>query len=208
LRVHAQPLKDHERTETVSGAVILARVEQAAMNVRDRLLRATAALRNANIPYAVVGGNAVASWVGQRDAGAIRHTRDVDILVNRGDLAAIKDAMSKAGFVHGNGPGFDVFRDGPSGLPSEGVHLLFANERIFGDDVVLQPDASDSVDMQEYRVVSLEALARMKLTVYRRKDQVHLLDMIGVGLIDASWLSRFSPPLAARLKELLDDPNG
>ena len=27
----------------------------------------------------------------------------------------------------------------------------------------------------------------MKLTSFRRKDQVHIQDMIGVGLIDATW---------------------
>ncbi len=48
----------------------------------------------------------------------------------------------------------------------------------------------------------------MKLTSFRRKDQVHLLDMIGVGLIDAAWPARFSAPLAERLQELLDNPEG
>jgi hypothetical protein len=208
LRVHAQALKDLGRTDAISGGAVLERVEQAAMNVRDRLLRATAALRNADIAYAVVGGNAVASWVGQRDPGAIRHTRDVDLLVNRADLPAIKEAMARAGFVHSNGPGFDVFRDGPTGVPSEGVHLLFANERIFGDDLTLQPDTAESVDMKEFRVVSLEALVRMKLTVNRDKDRTHVRDLIGVGWIDASWLPTLSPTLALRLKSMLDTPNG
>ena len=48
----------------------------------------------------------------------------------------------------------------------------------------------------------------MKLTSFLRKDQVHLLDMIGVGLIDESRLSKFSEPLRVRLQELLDDPDG
>jgi len=48
----------------------------------------------------------------------------------------------------------------------------------------------------------------MKLTSFRRKDQVHLLDMIGVGLIDSGWPSRFPPPLAERLQSLLDTPEG
>ena len=43
-----------------------------------------AALNQAGIPYAVVGGNAVASWVATVDAGAVRNTRDVDLL---GELA-------------------------------------------------------------------------------------------------------------------------
>jgi len=56
-------------------------------------------------------------------------------------------------------------------------------------------------------VLSLESLVRMKLTSFRRKDQVHLLDMIGVGLIDEAWVTRYSPELASRLQELLDNPD-
>ena len=43
-----------------------------------------------------------------------------------------------------------------------------------------------------FHVVDLEPLVRMKLTSYRLKDRVHLLDMINVGLIDASWPSPLS----------------
>jgi hypothetical protein len=37
---------------------------------------------------------------------------------------------------------------------------------------------------------------------------MHLLDLLDVGLIDGSWCSRFPPVLAARLQELVDNPNG
>src|SRR4051794_8809192 len=43
------------------NAEILDRMERAVAKVRERLLRATAALNQAGVPYAVVGGNAVAS---------------------------------------------------------------------------------------------------------------------------------------------------
>lgn len=42
----------------------------------------------------------------------------------------------------------------------------------------------------------------------RRKDQIHLLDMLSLGLIDASWLPRLVPEHAARLQQLIDDPDG
>jgi hypothetical protein len=48
----------------------------------------------------------------------------------------------------------------------------------------------------------------MKLTSYRRKDQVHVLDMISIGLIDQSWVARLPPALGARLQALIDDPDG
>src|SRR6478609_11536436 len=88
--------------QTVSMDVaILDRMERAVAKVRERLLRATAALNQAGVPYAVVGGNAVASWVATVDEGAVRNTRDVDLLVRRGDLPAITAALEQAGFVSG-----------------------------------------------------------------------------------------------------------
>jgi hypothetical protein len=49
----------------------------------------------------------------------------------------------------------------------------------------------------------------MKLNAFRRKDQVHIiLDMLSLGMIDASWLARYSEPLRQRLQQLLDDPDG
>jgi hypothetical protein len=54
----------------------------------------------------------------------------------------------------------------------------------------------------------LETLVRMKLNAFRRKDQVHLLDLISLGMVDASWLDRFPERLRQRLEELLNDPDG
>src|SRR5262245_12922606 len=77
----------------------LDRMEAAVAKVRERLLRATKALNDAGVPYAVVGGHAVASWVATVDEGAVRNTRDVDIMVRREDLPIVKVALEKAGFV-------------------------------------------------------------------------------------------------------------
>src|SRR5947209_343481 len=108
---------------------ILDRMERAVAKVRERLLRATQALNQAGIPYAVACGNAVASWVATVDEGAVRNTRDVDLLVRRADLPAITTALEQAGFVHGELLDVVMFRDGEAGKPSEAVHLLFAGER-------------------------------------------------------------------------------
>jgi hypothetical protein len=48
----------------------------------------------------------------------------------------------------------------------------------------------------------------MKLMSNRRKDQVHIDDLIGVGLVDATWLPKLPPELAGRLKQILDTPDG
>ncbi|MHB8901972.1 MAG: hypothetical protein ACYC6Y_24715 [Thermoguttaceae bacterium] len=62
--------------------------------------------------------------------------------------------------------------------------------------------------IENTRMLRLDALVRMKLTSYRRKDQVHLLDMLEVGLIDGSWLEKVPSELRARLQELIDHPDG
>jgi hypothetical protein len=180
----------------------------AAEKVKERLRRAAATLGQAGVPYAVVGGNAVAEWVGRVDEGAIRNTRDVDILIRRADLAAAKTAMEAAGWVHCHVMDVDMFLDGPNARPSEAVHLLFAGEKVRSDDATVTPDVAASEPAADFQVVALDALVRMKLNAWRDKDRTHLRDMIGVGLLDATWPARLPPELAARLQQLLDNPNG
>lgn len=180
----------------------------AAERVKERCRRATRALDAAGIAYAVVGGNAVAEWVARVDEGAVRNTRDVDILVRRADFSVVKTTLENAGFVHHHLLDVDTFIDGPHGKPSEAVHLLYASEKVRPDLELESPDVEDSERAIDFQVASLAALVHMKLIANRRKDQVHLLDMIAVGLLDATWPARFPPLLAARLQQLLDDPNG
>src|SRR4051812_15831553 len=90
------------RTRIMSDITIdedlLERMLRAVERVRERLLRAAKALEDAGIPYAVVGGNAVAAWVARVDESAVRNTQDVDIVLRRADLEAAKRAMAGSGF--------------------------------------------------------------------------------------------------------------
>ena len=169
--------------------------------VRERLLRATAALEHAGVPYAVVGGNAVAAWVARADESAVRNTPDVDILISRAALPAVQSAASAAA-------GLSVLLEGPNAKVRDAVHVLFAQEMVRPEYLLPTPDVSDSEPGPGYRLLALDALVRMKLTSNRTIDRVHVRDMLDVGLIDASWLTRLPPELAARLQELLDTPEG
>lgn len=183
-------------------------VIQAVDKVRERLLRAAAALEAANVPYAVVGGNAVAAWVARVDSGAVRNTRDVDVMIRRSDLAAARLALESVGFIYRHVADLDLFLDGPDASPREAVHLVFAGERVRPDELASNPDVDDSESADAYRIISLEALVKIKLTAWTDKDRVHLRDLSEVGLIDRTWLSRLPPALAARLEALLADPDG
>src|SRR5207237_1069874 len=146
---------------------------------------AAAALEGAVVPYAVVGGNAVAAWVSRVDEAAVRNTQDVDILLRRADLAAASTALAKAGFVYRHAKSLDMFLDGPSAKARDAVHIIFAGERVRPDSLQPAPDVGSSDLDKNMRFLPLEALVTMKLTANRRKDQVHIQDMIDVGLIDA-----------------------
>src|SRR5438093_11086138 len=146
----------------------------AAEKVKERLKRSTAALEQAGVAYAVVGGNAVAEWVGRVDEDAVRNTRDVDILIRRTDLEAAKAALAPAGFVYCQSFGVDMFLDGPEGRPTSAVHLLFAGEPVRINDAAIAPEITESERAAEFRVVSLQALVQMKLTSFRDKEPTHL----------------------------------
>jgi hypothetical protein len=184
------------------------RTALAVEKVKDRLRRATASLGKAGVPYAVVGGNAVAEWVGRVDDAAVRNTRDVDILIRRTDLEATKAVMEADGWVHSHVLHLDVFLDGPDGRPQDAVHVVFAREKVRPDDVTVNPDVAESEPASQFRVIALDALVLMKLNAFRLKDRVHLLDLIAVGLVDQTWTARFPPELAGRLQQLLDNPDG
>jgi hypothetical protein len=190
---------------TTYGPEVFERMVLAVERVKQRLIRASLALAEANIPYAITGGNAVAAWVATIDAGAVRNTADVDIIIERADFERAKAAIERVGFTHRHVAGLDVFID-KDGTARDGVHLLFAGEFVKPDDVLPVPSPGESVAFSDTRFVDLFPLVRYKLVSYRRKDQVHLSDMIELGLIDQSWLPRLPTELADRLRFLLDNP--
>jgi hypothetical protein len=184
------------------------RMVTAVEKVRDRLRRAVQALEQAGIPYAVAGGNAVAAWVSEVDEAAVRNTQDVDILLRRQDLDSAKKALTEAGFQFRHSSGIDMFLDGAGAKARDAVHIVFAGEKVRKEYVAAAPDVAESKSTLTARVLSLEALVRMKLTSFRDKDRMHLRDLIGVGLVDAAMVSRLPSELGVRLQELLDNPDG
>jgi hypothetical protein len=172
------------------------------------LLRATAALESAGITYAVIGGNAVAAWVGRVDQSAVRFTQDVDLLILRSDLDAAKAALETAGFIYRRGASDDLFLDGPDAKARDAVRVVFAGERVRADYALPAPDVTESQRADTFRVLRLDALVRMKLTSFRDKDRTHLRDLISVGLVDESWRLTLPDELTARMQSLLDTPDG
>jgi hypothetical protein len=184
-------------TFSLVGTFSLEGVVSAVEKVRQRLLKAAGALNAAGVPYAVAGGNAVALWASRVDEAAVRTTQDVDLLLRRADFDAAKAALESSGFVYRHMAGIDAFLDGPASSPRDAVHIVFAYEKVRAHELLANPDVSESEDAGKFRVIALEALARIKLTTFHDKDHTHLRDLIEMNLLDASWPDA-APPAACR----------
>ncbi|MFV2069429.1 MAG: nucleotidyltransferase family protein [Pirellulales bacterium] len=190
-----------------TGDALWARMERAVERVTQRMQKSVRVLDEAQIPYAVVGGNAVRAWVAQIDEAAVRTTKDVDILIRPEDLPRMIEAMKEAGFHHRQTTGVDMFVEHEDDSARDAVHVILSGKMVREDDYEPNPDVEPCETKHEFRTLQLETLIRMKLNSYRLKDRVHLVDMIEIGLIDETWPSKFPEPLGQRLQRLIDDPD-
>ena len=178
----------------------------AVDEVQQRFQRITAALCEAGVPHAIVGGQAVAAWVSTKDPDAVRVTKDVDILLDRKDLPQARAAARALGMDYFEVVGVGMFLGHDNPNPRRAVHLLWAGEKVrpeyettaatIGERELLAPGLW---------VVALPELVRMKLQSNRDQDRVHLRDMIDVGLIGREIMETLPPALAQRLLPLLVD---
>jgi hypothetical protein len=138
----------------------------------------------------------------------VRNTQDVDIILNESDLERAIPVLESAGFIFRQAAGITMFLDGPDAKARDAVHVVFAGKKVREHYTEAVPEIDKFEWIEDARTLPFDRLVKMKLTSFRRKDQVHLLDMISIGLLDPSWLDRFSPELRSRLQELLDNPDG
>jgi hypothetical protein len=175
----------------------------AVDRVERRLRRVVAALETAELPYAVIGGNAVATWVARIDPSATRATKDLDLLVRRTDLDRISTVMAELGFERHDLRRMVVFVDPEEPSRRAGVHLVWADEKIRPSYPCPAASVTEAVrDPEGFFVLGLPALVRMKLTSFRDIDRVHVADLLEVGLIDQQLRTGLPAELQQRLSEI------
>lgn len=186
----------------------LNRMVSAVERVRGRLRRSTQVLEQANIPYAVVGDNAVSAWIASIDESAVRNTQKVELLVRTCEFVRVKNALTGAGCVHRAVGGANLFADDATVRDWHSVRIVFAGDKVRPVDLASAPEVEQSEWVGTMQVLSLVPLVHMQLSMFRTNECVNLRDLIDVGLVDQSWTNWLPPALAARLQELLDDPDG
>lgn len=179
------------------------RYVMALDDVSERLERIIRCLDQAGIRYALVGGQAVALWVATVDPSAVRTTKDIDLLLDRGSLLAAREAAKSIGMDYFETMGVGMFIERTAPNPRHGVHLVWAGEKVRPGEPVPAPSVEDRETLPGgYHVISLLKLVEMKLTAFRDRDRVHLRDMFDIGLIDRAIMPCLPLQLAERLAEL------
>lgn len=145
------------------------------MNLVSELHAIAAALRAAGVTYAVCGGVAVTAH------GAIRSTKDIDILVARDDLAAALEAIRPLGYVY---PALPMTFDPGTARERnvQRVTKIDGKEHLLIDLLVAEAafegalDDRVEVDLPEgpLTIVSLPTLMRMKRLAGRAQDLADL----------------------------------
>jgi hypothetical protein len=187
-------------------ATLWERYVMAVDEVTHRLNRITEALGEASVPYALVGGQAVAIWVATKDPAAVRTTKDVDILLRREDLARARAAALSVGMDYFEVMGVGMFLEQNAPNPRNAVHLVWAGEKVRAEYPLPSPTIEERESIEPGKpVVSLSGLVRMKLMSNRDQDRVHLRDMIEVDLVSRSLLRELPVDLASRLETLLSE---
>ncbi len=172
----------------------------------ELLQRLHAVLTEAGVQYRVVGGLAVFLQVSERDPNLARLTRDVDIAVDRSDLARITQIAGRFGFRYRHVAGVDMLLDIQQPKARSAVHLIFIREKIRPDYLEPVPEFSrPTVTAEGVLLASVSDLVRMKLTSFRLKDKVHLIDLDSVGLITPEVEQSLTGPLRLRLKQVREE---
>lgn len=170
----------------------------------DSLLRSVSqSLDSAKVAYAVIGGNAVAAWVRTVDEGAVRATKDVDVLLRRDDIDAAASALRSAHLVPYEVHGLTMFLDPRHPNPKTGVRVVFAKEKVLTSSRYPAPDVTPAVRTKTgFMVIDLPSLLFMKLDAFRRIDQVHVEDLIATGLINEDIIAGLPDDLRERLQQI------
>lgn len=130
------------------------------MNLRNELNQLVQSLSDADIPYALCGGLAMAVY------GWPRATMDIDLLVEGSSLAAVRDVAKKLGYHHESGEAefsdkrIKLFRL----VKLEGEEFLPLDLLIVTPELQAAWDSRHSIATESgaLTVVSLEGLIQMK----------------------------------------------
>ncbi len=176
--------------------------EKRVNQLFDLAKRIEQAFGSAGIEYRVVGGLAAYLYVEEVEPDAGRLTKDVDIIVRRGDLERIAKAVDPFGLELRHVAGVDMLVQTAEPSARRAVHLILAGEKVRTEYAEPAPELGPARRLCGVPLIPLADLVRMKLTSFRARDEAHLKDLDEAGLITAEMEAGLSPVLHQRLTQV------
>jgi hypothetical protein len=145
------------------------------MTLHEELMAVVAALEADGVPYALVGGLAVAVW------GAPRATKDIDLLVQPEDVERAKAAVARLGFTLPAAP--MEFSDG---MVVHRVSKVRDGGLVIVDFLLVDKNVRRYFDAREIRaveagrrlsVIGRDGLIAMKVSAGRPQDQADVVKL-------------------------------
>jgi hypothetical protein len=162
-------------------------------------------LEQAGVPHELVGGLAVFLHVENADSMHSSLTRDIDVMIRRNDLPRVVAIAEEHGFRFRHSAGMDMLLFGETRSARNAVHLLYAGEKVKVTQLESHPRINPvraGLHGQDFWVIPVLDLVRMKLSSYRDKDRVHVRGMDAAGLITRDVEHGLSEELLARLRNV------
>lgn len=156
-------------------------------------------------PWELVGGLTVFVHVEEASPEHAALTRDVDLMVRRGDLERIKEAAARHGFRFRHVRGEDMLMYAETDSARNAVHLVISGEKLRPSQATPNPWIAPELKRLhggEVKVISVVDLVRMKLSSLRLKDQVHIQGMDAAGLITPAVEQELPADLLERLRQV------
>ena len=179
--------------------------EQRVFELIATLQKLSLPLEEAAVPHELIGGLAVFLHVENADSTHSSLTRDIDVMIRRDDLPRVVTIAEERGFRFRHSAGEDMLLYGETTSARNAVRLLFAGEKVKPAQLESHPGIRPvrvGLHGQDFWVIPVLDLVRMKLSSYRDKDRVHVRGMDAAGLITNAIELGLSEPLRARLQSV------
>lgn len=179
--------------------------EERVFELIGTLQKLSLPLEQAGVPHELVGGLAVFLHVESADSTHSSLTRDIDVLIRRHDLPQIVAIAEEHGFRFRHAAGLDMLLYGDTTSARNAVHLLFTCEKVKETQLEAHPTIRPvraNMHGQDFLVIPVADLVRMKLSSYRDKDRVHVRGMDAAGLINHEVEDGLTEDLRSRLRHI------
>ena len=179
--------------------------EERVFDLIGTLQKLSLPLEEAGVPHELVGGLAVFLHVENADSTHSSLTRDIDIMIRREDMGRVVAIAEEYGFRFRHSAGWDMLLYGETNSARNAVHLLFSGERVKETQLEVHPSIRPvraGLHGQDFLVIPVVDLVRMKLCSYRDKDRVHVRGMEAAGLITEEVERELGDELRARLRHI------